>query len=69
MTAPPGERETMSDRMTQAKIRRKHKLPYRCECGGVMEYAVDFGRVFSACKSCTPTVRVNLPRSPNPTHK
>ena len=36
-------------------------LPKRCECGGEMAYEIDFGRVFSWCKSCTPVVKVKLP--------
>jgi hypothetical protein len=48
-----------TERQRQAAIRRKDNLPYRCECGGVMEYAVDFGRVFSVCKKCTPVVNLN----------
>jgi hypothetical protein len=44
----------------QAELRRKHKLPYRCECGGLMEYSYDMGRVWSGCKTCTPVVKINL---------
>jgi hypothetical protein len=56
----------MTERQRQAKIRKAHGLPYRCECGGIMEYAADFGRVFSVCKSCTPVVRIRLkPQSLN----
>lgn len=36
------------------------KLPKKCSCGGRMEYAFDFGRVFSVCASCTPVVRVDV---------
>lgn len=50
----------MTNRKEQTELRKKHDLPYRCECGGIMEYAFDFGRVWSACKSCTPVVKIDV---------
>ncbi len=35
-------------------------LPRRCECGGRMLYDFDFGRVWSACDTCTPVVHVDI---------
>lgn len=61
-----GKQKPLTKRQLQADIRAAHGLPYRCECGGIMEYAVDFGRVFSVCKSCTPVVRVRLNRAGEP---
>ena len=52
----------LTARQEQAAIRKKHNLPYRCECGGVMHYAVSFNRVWSYCKKCTPVTRVTIPR-------
>jgi len=48
--------------MTGAQIRRvlKEKYPDYCECGGVLDYAFQFGRVFMCCKKCTPVVKVKL---------
>jgi|HubBroStandDraft_6_1064221.scaffolds.fasta_scaffold484944_4 hypothetical protein len=43
--------------MANPKVYRsgaKKGLPKKCECGGNMEYAFDFGRVFSVCDTCTP---------------
>jgi hypothetical protein len=40
----------------------REDLPERCECGGKMEYAFDFGRVFSCCDTCTPVAVVHLPK-------
>jgi hypothetical protein len=37
-------------------------LPKRCECGGKMEYAFSFGRVWSCCSKCTPVSKVNVTR-------
>jgi hypothetical protein len=51
-----------SNRAEQAAFRRKHNLPYRCSCGGVMEYAASFGRVWSVCKRCTPVQKVTIRR-------
>lgn len=59
---PYCEEEGMTERQKQAAIRRTHRLPYRCECGGVMDYAVSFGRVWSHCKKCTPVTRIDLNR-------
>jgi len=50
-----------SARESQAKLRKAHNLPYRCECGGLMVYVHDFGRIFSHCKQCTPVVKVRVP--------
>lgn len=50
----------MSYRSEQTRLRKEFHLPYRCECGGIMEYAFDFGRIFSVCRKCTPTVVVNV---------
>ncbi len=35
-------------------------LPKWCECGGKMEYAFSFRRVWSCCKTCTPVVKLDL---------
>lgn len=37
----------------------KKGLPKKCECGGIMEYAFQFGSVFSCCDTCTPKVKVS----------
>ncbi len=50
----------MNERQRQSELRRKYGLPYRCECGGVMDYDFDFGRVWSGCKTCTPVVKIDL---------
>lgn len=47
-------------RKQMATFRKKHNLPYRCECGGVMGYTYDFGRVFSWCKKCSPVQHINV---------
>ena len=31
-------------------------VPHRCECGGVLDYDYDFGRIFVVCKKCSPVV-------------
>lgn len=38
----------------------KERLPRKCECGGKMKYAFDFGRVWSWCEKCTPKVKVKV---------
>ena len=47
---------------TEKRVVRRsgHVLPKYCECGGEMDYAFDFGRVFSYCKKCTPVVHVRV---------
>ena len=46
----------------QRELRAKHKLPFRCECGGLMEYDYDFGRIWSHCRKCSPVTKVLLKR-------
>lgn len=38
----------------------KKGLPKLCECGGRIEYAFSFGRVWSVCSKCSPAQRVNI---------
>lgn len=45
------------------KERKRRRLPKKCECGGLMQYEVDFGRVFSWCNTCTATTKVKIPFS------
>ena len=56
---------------TGASVKRPKglRLPRRCECGGKMVYAFEFGRVFSHCASCTPVVVVKIPRTTHATDK
>ncbi len=39
--------------------RHGRRLPRYCECGGLMEYAFDFGCVFSCCSKCTPITTID----------
>ena len=41
------------------------KLPKQCECGGLMEYAYSFSRVWSGCLKCTPVSKINVNRLRN----
>lgn len=43
-----------------ALLLKQHGLPYRCECGGKMEYDFDFGRVFSCCDTCSPKTKITI---------
>jgi hypothetical protein len=33
-------------------------LPKNCECGGLLDYAFSFNRIWSVCLSCTPVTKV-----------
>jgi hypothetical protein len=37
-------------------------VPRFCECGGELEYVYQFERIWSACKKCTPVVKVDVPK-------
>ncbi len=38
----------------------KKGLPKNCECGGEMDYAFSFSRVWSVCKKCSPVVKIDI---------
>lgn len=40
----------------------KKGLPKRCICGGKIEYAFSFGRVWSVCRKCSPVQKVGINR-------
>ena len=44
------------------RLRKLQKLPKRCECGGLMDYRFDMGRIWSSCLSCTPIIKVRPSR-------
>lgn len=48
--------------MNSRTMKKKYglKLPYRCECGGVLDFDYDFGRVWSACKKCSPVQKIDV---------
>jgi hypothetical protein len=41
-------------------MKLNEKLPRKCECGGKMQYVLDFGRIWSACLKCTPVVEIKV---------
>jgi hypothetical protein len=45
------------------RVVNRKRVPKLCQCGGEMDYAVDFGLIWSTCKKCTPVVKVEIKRS------
>lgn len=39
-----------------------HVVPKYCECGGLMQYDYDFGRIWSSCTKCTPVTKITIRR-------